>query len=173
MNVHQLVAVKGLEEVKFILKKAPPKASLCRITPQGNCLYYRIEGDEYQVYFPLNSEWWFSSIQEASEFLDIEELKQVVESVEVVNKFDSVQQAVDAIKNAPYGATDYRKLSCSTRYIKQSERFFEWWDGGNWRRPKAPLTDENNILRFTELSNLEKSIADYELVEYYKEAINE
>lgn len=132
MKAHQLVALKGLEEVKFILKKAPPTASLFRITPQGNCLYYRIEGHEYQVYFPLNSEWWFSSIQEASEFLDIEELKQVVASVEFINKqggvFSAKNQALDIESSLKNG---YKSVG---------------------------------------LFSMKCAIADYELVEYYKDA---
>lgn len=92
----------------------------------------------------------------------IDDLKRIVESVDIISKFDSVQEAKDAISNAPEGATDYRKLSCTIRYIKQSERFFEYWDGSIWCRPTVPFTDETHILRFTELSKLKQAIADYE-----------
>ena len=94
----------------------------------------------------------------------LSDLKRLVESVEVINKFDSVQEAKDAISNSPDGATDYRKLSCTIRYIKQSERFFEYWDGSIWCRPTVPFTDETHILRFTELSRLKQAIADYESI---------
>lgn len=95
---------------------------------------------------------------------NIDDLKRLVESVDIINKFDSVQEAKDAIRNAPDGATDYRKLSCTIRYIKQSERFFEYWDGFIWCRPAVPFTEETHILRFTELGRLKQAIADYELI---------
>ena len=154
MNAHKFVAEKGVDEAKGIISNIPAKYMECYYSTLCWCTKTKKYSDRFKPRISL---------------VNIADLIRVVESVEVVNKFDSVQQAVDAIKNAPYGSTDYRKLSCSTRYIKQSERFFEWWDGGNWRRPTAPFTDENNILRFTELSNLEKSVADYELVESYKQ----
>lgn len=94
--------------------------------------------------------------------VSISDLKHLVDSVDIINKFDSVQEAKDAISNAPEGATDYRKLSCTIRYIKQSERFFEYWDGSIWCRPAVPFTDETHILRFTELSRLKQAIADVE-----------
>ncbi|WP_151738228.1 hypothetical protein [Acinetobacter junii] len=96
--------------------------------------------------------------------VDISELKRLVESVDIISKFDSVQEAKDAISNSPDGATDYRKLSCTIRYIKQSERFFEYWDGSIWCRPTVPFTEETHILRFTELSRLKQAIADYESI---------
>lgn len=92
------------------------------------------------------------------------DLKRLVESVDIISKFDSVQEAKDAIANAPDGATEFRKLSCSTRYIKAGPRFFEYWDGSNWCRPTVPFTDETHILRFTELSKLKQAIADYESI---------
>ena len=136
--------------------------------------YYSID---FQSWFH-DGEWWDSDCHTEHDLIDsygddfvvnLERLKQVVESVEIVNKFDNVQQDKDAIKNAPDGATDYRKLSSSTRYIKQSERFFEYWDGVKWCRPTVPFTDENHILRFSELYRLEKAIADYEAVAAHKE----
>ena len=95
---------------------------------------------------------------------NLTDLKRLVESVDIISKFDSVQEAKDAIANAPEGATEFRKLSCSTRYIKVVPRFFEYWDGFNWCRPTVPFTDETHILRFTQLSRLEQAIADYELI---------
>ena len=94
----------------------------------------------------------------------LSDLKFLVESVDIISKFDSVQEAKDAISNSPDGATDYRKLSCTIRYIKQSERFFEYWDGSIWCRPTVPFTEETHILRFTELSRLKQAIADYEAI---------
>lgn len=94
----------------------------------------------------------------------VSDLKRLVESVGIINKFDSVQEAKEVISNSPDGATDYRKLSCTIRYIKQSERFFEYWDGSIWCRPTVPFTDETHILRFTELSRLKQAIADYEAI---------
>ncbi|RKG33415.1 hypothetical protein D7V21_09590 [Acinetobacter guerrae] len=171
MNAHKFVAEHGVEEAKRVLEGAPEGAELFHTNTyiknahsEGHTDYLARWSDGFKDWVNASADREF-----INESIDLSELKQVVESVEIVNKFDNVQQATDAIKNAPEGATDYRKLSCSTRYIKQSERFFEWWDGGNWRRPTAPFTDETHILRFTELSRLEKAIADYEIVESYKE----
>ena len=107
---------------------------------------------------------WGASEEWVSKAVSLPDLKSLVESVDIINKFDSVQEAKDAISNAPDGATDYRKLSCTIRYIKQSERFFEYWDGSIWCRPTVPFTDETHILRFTELSRLKQAIADYEAI---------
>lgn len=100
MNAHKFVAEKGIDEAKRVLKKAPHSASLYRITPQGNCLYYKIENHEYQVYFPLSDEWWMSSIQESSEFSDLSELKQVVESLDTIDRLFGLDQAKHTMKIA-------------------------------------------------------------------------
>ncbi|MEI5698696.1 hypothetical protein WBV14_04150 [Acinetobacter baumannii] len=94
----------------------------------------------------------------------LDELKRLVESVDRYSKFANKQEALDAINNAPEGATDYRKLSCGTRYIKQGPRFYEYWNGSEWLRPTVPLTDETHILRFDKLSDLKQAIADYESI---------
>ena len=102
--------------------------------------------------------------EQLPKLVDLSDIKRLVESVDIISKFDSVQEAQDAIANAPDGATEFRKLSCSTRYIKVGPRFFEYWDGSNWCRPTVPFTDETHILRFTELSKLKQAIADYESI---------
>ncbi|MEI1668997.1 hypothetical protein V8P76_18550 [Acinetobacter baumannii] len=92
------------------------------------------------------------------------ELKRLVESLDRFNKFEDKQEALDAIDDAPEGATDYRKLSCGTRYIKQGPRFFEYWNGSEWCRPTVPFTVETHILRFDKLEDLKQSIKDHESI---------
>ena len=92
------------------------------------------------------------------------ELKRLVESHEILRKFESISDAKEAINNAPDGANEFRKLSCSTRYIKIGPRFFEYWDGSKWCRPTTPFTEDNHILRFTPLARLEQAIIDVESV---------
>ncbi|HAV5624382.1 TPA: hypothetical protein ACSIS1_002351 [Acinetobacter baumannii] len=96
--------------------------------------------------------------------VSITELMRLVDSLDRYNKFESKQEAIDAITNAPEGATDYRKLSCGTRYIKQGPRFFEYWNGSEWCRPTVPFTDETHILRFDKLEDLKQSIKDHESI---------
>ncbi|MRT37117.1 hypothetical protein GJV03_08085 [Acinetobacter sp. RIT698] len=92
------------------------------------------------------------------------EVKSLVESYEIVSKFESIADAKEAINNAPEAANEFRKLSCGTRYIKVGPRFFEYWDGSKWCRPTVPFTEENHILRFTPLARLDQAIADVESV---------
>ncbi|MFW2105576.1 hypothetical protein [Acinetobacter guillouiae] len=92
------------------------------------------------------------------------ELKRLVESYEIVSKFESIADAKEAINNAPEAANEFRKLSCGTRYIKVGPRFFEYWDGSKWCRPTVPFTEENHILRFTPLVRLDQAIRDVESV---------
>lgn len=97
-------------------------------------------------------------------FVDLRHLKHLVESIDRYNKFESKQEALDAINNAPNGSTHYRKLSCGTRYIKQGARFFEYWNGSQWCRPTVPFTEETHILRFDKLEDLTQAILDYESI---------
>lgn len=127
MNAHEFVAERGVEEAKRVLEKAPHSASFYRITPQGNCLYYKIENHEYQVYFPLSDEWWVSSIQESSEFSDLSELKQVVESLDTIDRLFGLDQAKHTMKIA-------KEIGYSSDY-----------------------------------EQIKQAIADYELVESYKQ----
>ncbi|EMI9071807.1 TPA: hypothetical protein ACJKZR_001386 [Acinetobacter baumannii] len=99
-----------------------------------------------------------------SEDAAINDLKRLVESLDRFNKFEDKQEALDAIDDAPEGATDYRKLSCGTRYIKQGPRFFEYWNGSEWCRPTVPFTVETHILRFDKLEDLKQSIKDHESI---------
>ncbi|KCY49748.1 hypothetical protein J715_1509 [Acinetobacter baumannii 1571545] len=92
------------------------------------------------------------------------DLERLVDSLDRYSKFEYKQEALDAIDDAPEGATDYRKLSCGTRYIKQGPRFFEYWNGSEWCRPTVPFTDETHILRFDKLDDLKQSIKDHESI---------
>ena len=142
MNAIKFIKEHGVEKARKVVEGAP----------------------EWATGINLNSLKYFGGDCFCRGDLLISNLKRLVESVGIINKFDSVQEAKDAISNSPDGATDYRKLSCTIRYIKQSERFFEYWDGFIWCRPTVPFTEETHILRFTELGRLEKAIADYEAI---------
>lgn len=159
MNAIQFIKEHGVEKAREVITKDQFVADLCLVTPSGNLIYYK----EVKGSFPEVTDFGkFGLIADYYLMVDLSDLKRLVESVDIISKFDSVQEAKDAIANAPDGATDYRKLSCTIRYIKQSKRFFEYWDGSIWCRPTVPFTDETHILRFTELSKLKQAIADYE-----------
>ena len=168
MNAIQFIKENGVEKARKVIDGAPDKTAthyVFRKIPR----YYSIE---FQSWYH-DGEWWDSDCHTEQDLIDsygsdfvlsLSDLKRLVESVDIISKFDSVQEAKDAISNSPDGATDYRKLSCTIRYIKQSERFFEYWDGSIWCRPTVPFTEETHILRFTELSRLKQAIADYESI---------
>ena len=142
----------------FVLSLSDLKNLIANIDSQIAIKFIKEWGDDYSKKYIALSE-------SEGNILPWElSLKRLVESVDIISKFDSVQEAKDAIANAPEGATEFRKLSCSTRYIKVGPRFFEYWDGFNWCRPTVPFTDETHILRFTELSKLKQAIADYEAI---------
>ena len=144
MNALKYIKDHGVDKAREVLSGAP-----------AICAYF----EEY----PLGVRYYRSNIG-CNRAINLSDVKRLVESVEIISKFDSVQEAKDAIANAPEGATEFRRLSCSTRYIKVGPRFFEYWDGFNWCRPTVPFTDETHILRFAQLSRLEQAITDYELI---------
>lgn len=139
MKATQFIKDHGLERARKVVEGAPEWARY----------YSTIDGEYYLI--------------ELGAVL-LPDLERLVESLECYSKFANKQEALDAINNAPDGATDYRKLSCGTRYIKQGPRFYEYWNGSEWRRPTVPLTDETHILRFDKLSDLKQAIADYESI---------
>ena len=149
MNAIQFIQQHGVEKAREVVEGAPEWAS-----------EYCTDCNDYVNYDDACND----GFSDCESCVSVNNIKRLVESVDIINKFDSVQEAKDAISNAPHGATDYRKLSCTIRYIKQSERFFEYWDGYIWCRPTVPFTDETHILRFKELSTLEQAIADYESI---------
>ncbi|KQD95659.1 hypothetical protein A1D06_11185 [Acinetobacter baumannii] len=104
------------------------------------------------------------SIDQCEGCVCVPDLERLVDSLDRYSKFEDKQEALDAIDEAPEGATHYRKLSCGTRYIKQGPRFFEYWNGSEWCRPTVPFTDETHILRFDKLDDLKQSIKDHESI---------
>lgn len=74
----------------------------------------------------------------------------------------TIEQMREIVEGAPDGATDYRKLSCATRYVRVGGRYAEWWNGQNWCRFSAPFNDKNNILRCKPLKDLRTAIAEYD-----------
>lgn len=142
MNAIQFIKENGVDKARKVVEGAP----------------------EWAMSINFNNGMYYSRMEHKKGDTFLYDIKQLIESVEVINKFDSVQEAKDAISNSPDGATDYIKLSYSTRYIKQSERFFEYWDGSIWCRPTVPFTYETHILRFTRLCRLQQAIADYESI---------
>lgn len=142
MNAIKFIQDNGVDKAREVVEGAP----------------------DWAMSINFNNGMYYSRMEHKKGDTFLYDLKSLVESVDIISKFDSVQEAKDAIANAPDGATEFRKLSCSTRYIKAGPRFFEYWDGSNWCRPTVPFTDETHILRFTELSRLKQAIADYEQI---------
>lgn len=140
--------MKAIEFIKkYSLKKAREVVATC---PEYYHYYHIVEG----VYYTC------PKINRVA----VKDLERFVESLDRYNKFESKQEVLDAISNAPDGSTHYRKLSCGTRYIKQGPRFYEYWNGSEWCRPTVPFTDETHILRFEKLEDLKGSIKDHESI---------
>ena len=141
MNAQQFIKEHGLEKAREVVEGAP---------------------DGHKGYNDVINQYtrrvWFSRD------VMLSDLKRLVESLDRFNKFEDKQEALDAIDDAPEGATGYRKLSCGTRYIKQGPRFFEYWNGSEWCRPTVPFTVETHILRFDKLEDLKQSIKDHESI---------
>ena len=84
----------------------------------------------------------------------------------------TIEQMRKIVDGAPEGATEYRKLSCTTRYVRVGEKFAEWWDGEKWCRFTAPFTDENNLLRCKPLKDLIAAIADHDRTDHCSDIKN-
>ena len=84
----------------------------------------------------------------------------------------TIEQMREIVDGAPEGATEYRKLSCTTRYVRVGEKFAEWWDGEKWCRFTAPFTDENNLLRCKPLKDLIAAIADHDRTDHVTDIRN-
>lgn len=139
MKPEQFIREQGLDKAREVVEGAPEWARY----------YSTIDGEYYLI-------------ELGAVFLP--DLERLVESLDRYRKFEDRQETLDAIDEAPEGATDYRKLSCGTRYIKQGPRFFEYWNGSEWCRPTVPFTDETHILRFDKLDDLKQSIKDHESI---------
>lgn len=161
MNAIQYLHKYGLAKAKDVVDTSPEGAVSYYMALNIYVLSNKYWGNELSQWQSINN---LSNKEFVKPSLvSIPELAQLVESLEIMLKFESVQEAKDAIANAPDGATEYRKLSCSTRYIKVGPRFFEYWDGAKWCRPTVPFTEETHILRFTQLTRLEQAITDHEI----------
>ena len=84
----------------------------------------------------------------------------------------TIEQMREIVAGAPEGATEYRNLSCTTRYVRVGEKFAEWWDGEKWCRFTAPFTDENNLLRCKPLKDLIAAIADHDRTDHVTDIRN-
>lgn len=166
MNAIQFIKEHGVDKAREVVKCAPKYSKHVIPCLDGEMYFAQREDGTWFKYSNGYGKWleYFGKCNPLDLAYELSDIKRLVESVDIISKFDSVQEAKDAISNSPDGATDYRKLSCTIRYIKQSERFFEYWDGFNWCRPTVPFTDETHILRFTQLSRLEQAIADCEAI---------
>lgn len=166
MKPEQFIREFGVDKARGVVKRAPDEATHYRDLSCG--IRYTKNVSETECYVWTNSHWRKSYVPEiifTSEVIEpLSDLKRLVESLDRYNKFDSKQEALDAIDEAPEGATDYRKLSCGTRYIKQGPRFFEYWNGSEWCRPTVPFTVETHILRFDKLDDLKQAIKDHESI---------
>lgn len=123
MNVHKFVAEKGVEEAKLVLRSA-----------YTHCVYVKTP-----THFDIEESVLVheNDLKEICEpYVDLKELKQVVESLDMVAKHGGLFRSKCQIEEGGYD--------------------FEWYG-------------ENGEFGFTDLNVLEKAIADYELVESYKQ----
>ncbi|WP_198077776.1 hypothetical protein [Acinetobacter calcoaceticus] len=153
MKPEQFIREQGLDKAREVVASIPvPQVNFYSL--DKNTFLELPEGYDSSAYLNANYKVYVS----------VKDLKRLVESLDRYNKFDSKQEALDAIDEAPEGATDYRKLSCGARYIKQGPRFFEYWNGSEWCRPTVPFTVETHILRFDKLDDLKQAIKDHESI---------
>lgn len=150
MNAHKFIASKGIDIAKAVITSVPDKTAThweFRKIPN----YYSID---FQTWFH-DGEWHDSDCQTEEELIDsygedfvvnLSELKQVVESIEIVNRVGGIECVNQILESAPnswcFACADLRK-----REVVRS----------------APSHND-----FVYIAALEKSIADYELVESYK-----
>ncbi|KRI30461.1 hypothetical protein [Acinetobacter baumannii] len=163
MKPEQFIRDWGYTEAKRIVDEAPESATRYEKTIDGD-FYFKYENFNWLCFGDDQLIKTYMDDYETQHLIQIADLAKLVESIGRYNKFESKQEAIDAITNAPEGSTDYRKLSCGTRYIKQGPRFFEYWNGSEWCRPTVPFTDETHILRFDKLEDLKQSIKDHESI---------
>ncbi|WP_394651381.1 hypothetical protein [uncultured Acinetobacter sp.] len=134
MNAHKFVAEHGIEEAKRVLEGTPCEATHFEFIKTA--IYMQFCGGEW---FWLNTncnEWLLDYPNGITERQCLKELKQVVESLDIVAKHGG--------------------LFCLKCQIEKGGYDFEWYG-------------ENGEFGFTELNVLKKAIADYELVESYKQ----
>lgn len=118
MNAHKFVAEKRIKDVKHAIKEADAYG----------CDWIDVKTLEIKKYIP------------SGDSVFVSELKQVVESLDIVDKHGG--------------------LFCLKCQIEKGGYDFEWYG-------------ENREFGFTDLNVLEKAIADYELVESYKDSKND
>lgn len=150
MKPEQFIREYGVEKAREVVAGAPVQA-----------FGYDFIDDDYFDGADIQDGY---SIDQCEGCVCVPDLERLVDSLDRYSKFEDKQEALDAIDEAPEGATHYRKLSCGTRYIKQGPRFFEYWNGSEWCRPTVPFTDETHILRFDKLDDLKQSIKDHESI---------
>ena len=126
MNAHKFVAEKGIKEAKAVFMGAPPSATHFNQNSLGG--HYAKEvlfkrDFRWAWYNKINQSWYYD-FAEHNHF-ELSELKQVVESVEIVEFYGGLEES--------------KNLHAD-----------EFWHEKNYSR-------------------LQKAIADYELVESYKE----
>lgn len=156
MKPEQFIREFGVKKAREVVEGAPEGTTHIHSVTWQN---YKQGGNNNYVWGRSDQAGWYLSIYDTlNGMMILEDLKRLVESLDRFNKFEDTHEALDAIDDAPEGATDYRKLSCGTRYIKQGPRFFEYWNGSEWCRPTVPFTEETHILRFDKLEDLKQSI---------------
>lgn len=127
MNAHKFVAEHGVEPAKSILEKAPETATH----------FTEALGGHYakEVMLKMRPQWaWFNTINKewyydfaAKEHIELAELKQVVESLDTIDR-------VFGLHHAKHTMGIFKKIGCTSDY-----------------------------------EQIKQAIADYELVESYKE----
>jgi len=132
-NVHKFIAEKGIEEAKRVSENAPVNS----VELRSNGLYYSASG----LYWCNVNKQFFESLT-PNKFLSVNlsELKQVVESVEIVKELGSLKSAKANVREM------YVDYNCD--YV----------------HPRARLYDYKHL----KIGRVIKAIKDYELVEKYK-----
>lgn len=137
MNAHKFVAEHGIEGAKKIIDSAPDRKAThfsfddCETTyyqKTNNLIYWDDDYDSWcEVYFDMPPIYLLS------------EIKQVIESVEIVEAYKGIDEARWYVKR-------WFKLHSACKHVKNAKTYIA-----------------------NQLSKLQKAIADYELVESLKE----
>lgn len=111
MNAHKFVAEHGVEQAESILEKAPETATH----------FTEALGGHYakEVMLKMRPQWaWFNTINKewyydfaAKEHIELEELKQVVESVEIVENHGGVNCAIEETGSYYIKPSDWEDLN--------------------------------------------------------------
>lgn len=155
MNAHKFVAEKGIDEAKRVLSGAPEGADLFHT----NTYIKNAHSEGYTDYFARWSDGfkdWVNASADREfidESIDLSELKQVVESVEIVDRLGELNSVKKKLYGKHIGYTHFNV-------------------GANGRCAFLDYYVDFIPDSAYHIGLINKHIADYELVESYKEVGN-